>query len=589
MQLQSSSFTGIPTSPPPQAQSPMLLGRYRVLQTNTEGGFGTVSICWDTRLQRRVAIKRMPLRVDANSPAQASTIDEALKEARTSSMLAHPNIVTMFDFEADDKYSYLVMEYVDGLSLADLLARVEDGVLTFDECAHVADSIASALAYAHENGVLHLDIKPANILIDRSGTVKLGDFGMATLASAAGYGGARGGTIGYMPPEQIEGGYVDERTDVFSLAVVVWQSLLGTCPYAADTPEQSLNLIRRGPSPTLSRVEPELAGIVEETLLRALDADPRARMASVEVFARDLVRSLGNTHEGMESLRYLLNQTDEGEQEQPEQEWGRNNLPLLVRMPWLGGTCTRFLAAATAGWIAYQTIPYLLPASENALLFGSVGMAAASAAWPPLNGMLGIVATIAALGTQPGRASFPLALALGLLGLTWWIAAGRRSQLAGTALLLPSALSSPLAGVALAGFALTPGSAFLTGAGSCLFGMLFQKCTEVWFAPDALAPVLREMATVPLTWLLALGCGMAACLCSAIMGRESLRATVLGQLSALVILVLVYVLYGSMENASIGEALDKPALGIAVSLGATLCIANALAGAGVHRQEGERS
>ena len=109
-----------------------------------------------------------------------------------------------------------------------------DGVLTFDECAHVLRSVARALAFAHENGVLHLDIKPANILIDRAGTVKLGDFGMATLASAAGYGGARGGTVGYMPPEQIDGGIVDEHTDIFALSVVVWQSLTGSCPFMDD-------------------------------------------------------------------------------------------------------------------------------------------------------------------------------------------------------------------------------------------------------------------------------------------------------------------------------------------------------------------
>ena len=225
------------------AAAQVLLGRYRVLAVNSQGGFGTVNVCWDARLQRRVAIKRMPLRVGEHSPSEASTMQEALAEARTSSMLSHPNIVTMYDFERDDSYSYLVMEYVDGLNLADFLARVEDGVLTFDECAHLVDSVASALAFAHENGVLHLDIKPANIMVDRSGNVKLADFGMASLASAAGYGGARGGTVGYMPPEQIAGDMVDERCDIFSLAVVVWQALTGTCPFAAKTAEQSLELI----------------------------------------------------------------------------------------------------------------------------------------------------------------------------------------------------------------------------------------------------------------------------------------------------------------------------------------------------------
>ena len=91
------------------------MGRYRVLETNTSGGFGSVSICWDPRLQRRVAIKQMPLLVGEDLPQQVSTVDEALAEARTSSMLAHPNIVTVFDFEVDGMYSYLVMEYVDGL------------------------------------------------------------------------------------------------------------------------------------------------------------------------------------------------------------------------------------------------------------------------------------------------------------------------------------------------------------------------------------------------------------------------------------------------------------------------------------------
>ena len=187
-----------------------LLGRYRVLARRGAGGFGTVCTCWDTRLQRRVAIKRIPLLTsDDVSGASASTADEALAEARTACLLAHPNIVTVYDFETDGTHAYLVMEYVDGLNLAELLARVEDGVLTHEECAHVLRSVAAALTYAHENGVLHLDIKPTNIMIDRQGTVKLADFGMATLASAAGYGGARGGTVGYMPPEQIQGLLVD--------------------------------------------------------------------------------------------------------------------------------------------------------------------------------------------------------------------------------------------------------------------------------------------------------------------------------------------------------------------------------------------
>ncbi len=227
-------------------QPQLLLGRYRAIEERDRGGFGAVLVCWDVRLQRRVAIKCLPLDVDEGATA---AIHEALAEARASSNLTHPNIVTIHDFEVDEQFAYLVMEYVDGLTLAELIARVEGGVLVYDEVANVLDSVASALAYAHENGVLHLDIKPGNVMIDRSGAVKLGDFGMATLMSAAGWGGARGGTVGYMPPEQLTGELVDERTDVFALATVCYEALTGVSPFAASTAAQSLKLIEKGPAP----------------------------------------------------------------------------------------------------------------------------------------------------------------------------------------------------------------------------------------------------------------------------------------------------------------------------------------------------
>ena len=148
----------------------VLLNRYRVLARRGTGGFGTVCTCWDTRLQRRVAIKRIPV-LDMDDGISASTAEEALGEARTACLLAHPNIVSVLDFELEGAYAYLIMEYVDGLNLAELLSRVEGGTLSHDECAHMVASVGRALAFAHENGVLHLDIKPTNIMVDRRGTV----------------------------------------------------------------------------------------------------------------------------------------------------------------------------------------------------------------------------------------------------------------------------------------------------------------------------------------------------------------------------------------------------------------------------------
>lgn len=260
-------------APAPGATATSLLRRYRPLQTRAAGGFGSVEICLDSRLQRRVAIKRMPLASpDAFAPAE--TVAQALTEARTASLLQHPHIVSVIDFTYDAAYAYLVMEYVDGMSLEEFLAAVDGHSLTYDEAAAVADALVQALSFAHENGVLHLDIKPANVLIDRNGHVKLTDFGMASLASAAGFGGARGGTIGYMAPEQLRGETVDERADVFSLAAVLYESLCATAPFRAATPADSEKRIERGvvfPSDLL----PGIPQAAEEALLSALSPSPR--------------------------------------------------------------------------------------------------------------------------------------------------------------------------------------------------------------------------------------------------------------------------------------------------------------------------
>ena len=318
-----------PIQLPQATHDEILLRRYRVLERRGHGGFGTVCTCWDTRLQRRVAIKRLPLAVE-----WGTTAEEALAEARTACMLNHPNIVTVYDFETDGAFAYLVMEHVDGLNLEELLARVEGGRLTPEECALILRSVASALSFAHENRVLHLDIKPTNIMVDRQGTVKLADFGMSTLASAAGYGGARGGTVGYMPPEQIMGEMVDERTDVFALATVVWQALTGTSPFLARSAEDSQKKIERGPE-RLQKSCPGLDPAVEQELLAALSPSPGLRPADVLELSDSLVPLLGDTADGARSLRELVVQAEDDEDEsndirRPEEPLARLGLPETI-------------------------------------------------------------------------------------------------------------------------------------------------------------------------------------------------------------------------------------------------------------------
>ncbi|MFR2030336.1 MAG: serine/threonine-protein kinase [Collinsella sp.] len=273
-----------------------LLKRFQPLETLATGGFGSIEICRDTHLRRRVAIKRIPLTSGAGMPA--SDIMDVLREAHTAAMLQHPNIVQVIDFTHDTAYAYLVMEYVDGMSLAEFLHRADGHSLTFDEAAAIADALGQALTFAHSNGVLHLDIKPANVLIDHSGNVKLTDFGMARLSSAGGFGGSRGGTIGYMPPEQldIETGTVDERADVFALACVIYEGLCGSAPFMAATPGLARPHHRRRHLP--SELIPHFPGS-RAALAGALLPMPQDRPNSIEAFCDQLLAGLGSVREAV--------------------------------------------------------------------------------------------------------------------------------------------------------------------------------------------------------------------------------------------------------------------------------------------------
>lgn len=558
----------------------VLLGRYRVLTRRGTGGFGTVCTCWDLRLQRRVAIKRMPLLAETGTTAQ-----EALAEARTSCMLSHPNIVTVLDFESDGAYAYLVMEYVDGLNLAELLARVEGGRLTPPECAHVVESVARALAYAHENRVLHLDIKPTNILIDRQGIVKLADFGMATLSSAAGYGDARGGTVGYMPPEQIEGMLVDERTDVFSLAVVACQALTGKSPFAAQTAAGSLDKIRRDAAHAVVRGCPELDPAAGQVLLAALASEPAGRTPDVLDLADDLVSCLGDPREGAASLAELVNQA---ESDDPAEVPTRAQAALALARPWLPGAIVRAVSALLAFAALRLVLPALPGADDQFLAVASLACAGATALWPPLGSVLagaGLVAAIAV--TAPTPASFPLAAATGAALAAWWAVAGRTDHLGSAALLLPCCLPTPSAGAALAGYALDPLPAALTGAAGYLAGSLFHICVAEGFFAAAVVSRLGEAWLRPSFWVMVAGSATCALACSAVAMRGSVASGIAGQALGLGCLVVAGALAAGMENGGIWGTPNGEAVVVAVLLFVLLCTATVLRGPLFEDQEGD--
>ena len=612
-----------PNQDPTDDQPQLLLGRYRVVETRGTGGFGAVYVCWDVRLERKVAIKCLPL-AQAEAAASASSLDEALREARTLSGMQHPNVVTVYDFEVAGGYALLIMEYVDGLTLAELMARVEGGVLTYDECAHLLDSLACALDYAHGRGVLHLDIKPSNVFVAMDGTIKLGDFGMASLASAAGWEGARGGTVGYMPPEQLQIGLVDQRTDVFALAVVCYQALTGISPFAAADAEASLKKIVKG-AKALAKIEAPLAGTVSDQIALALSPDPAIRPSSAGALADALLPIMGDDQEGRASIADLMEQAT-GETGPDEEAWERAaHVRLIERYPRLPDLMARGVAALVGGSLASQLAPIaaaaLSPAPAGTLtLAGALGAAALCFALPA-TGMviMGAALVLAILTCGVYSPAFLVALLAGVALGVWWVRVGSdqgmghpvlgrsvpASRLGGKAqvkLAAASLMAGPALGAAaaatLAGAALAPSAAGFTAALGALLAPLATALSDTARASLAtgVAPDPDEFVRLCVTafsslgiWVVAAGCGIAATLASLIGRRGTTLRVSIAQLLSGVVLVLTVTAGTRVENGGLWGAEPGVALALAVGFSVLMGIVLVTLGSEPKQREGELS
>ncbi len=215
--------------------TPARLGRYQILGEIGRGAMGVVYRGWDPKLERAVAIKAIS--ADAVSGGTAEEIvARFLREAKLAARIVHPGVVTVYDAGEEQGQLYQVMELVDGESLA---ARLRRGDFpTRREALELAAQVAEALAAAHQAGVVHRDVKPANILIGKDGRVKVSDFGVAKAVGEATGLTRTGTTVGspaYMSPEQVRGEHVDQRSDLFSLGVILYEMLLGKRPFPAET------------------------------------------------------------------------------------------------------------------------------------------------------------------------------------------------------------------------------------------------------------------------------------------------------------------------------------------------------------------
>lgn len=555
----------------------LILDRYRPLEELGEGAFGSVVLAWDTRMQRRVAIKRLPLPVDsAGRPLQA----HGLAEARTAAMLGHPAIVTVFDFDTDSDEAFLVMEYVDGASLAEVLDDV-GGPLTLDEAASVLDDVASALEFAHDNGVLHLDVKPENVLVTRDGRAKVADFGMAELSSLSGHGPAFGGTPGYMPLEQLQGATVTERTDEWALAALAYEVLTGDNPFADATVEASVMRLQVFDPPLLSEYAPELEGAIDDVVLAGLGPHPADRYPSVAAFADALLPHLGDPAAGRASLASLVAAYAEEPELAEEPGLARLGAWDRLRGP-AGAALVRALAAIEAGWLAWGGLaPFAL---ERPAFLGAVALVAAAGALAPGLGIgLGLGCFVAGL---VATGAWLVAAALLVAGGGWWWLVARHDH---GAAVLP--MSAPALGIArasllqpvLAGFVLTPLAAAATALLGGALAMLAAAASaqgppylavwpgyalDVWQADLAEANV-RLLVVSPASYIALLGWPVAAAFMSLASGRATRGSAAFGAFGGVALLGGAYVLAEVVADAlSLPTGWDGAGLLIALAVAA---------------------
>lgn len=268
--------------------TPQVLGnRYELRGIIGSGGMADVQLAYDRQLERQVAIKLLHGRY-ANDPAFRRRF---AREAQNAGSLNHPNVVAVYDTGESDGRPYIVMEYVAGRGLDDVLAA--ERVLP-DRAAEIIGDAAIALDYAHERGIVHRDIKPGNILIADDGTVKVTDFGIARAVDAqdATQTAAVFGTAAYVAPEQAQGYDVDRRTDVYALGCVLYELLAGRQPFNAGTAValayQHVSATPTPPSDFSTDVTPELEAVV----LRAMAKQPEQRYATARDFNADLQRAI---------------------------------------------------------------------------------------------------------------------------------------------------------------------------------------------------------------------------------------------------------------------------------------------------------
>ncbi|MCS0787271.1 Stk1 family PASTA domain-containing Ser/Thr kinase [Cytobacillus firmus] len=265
-----------------------LSGRYKILDMIGGGGMANVYLAHDMILDRDVAVK--VLRMDFAEDEEF--IRRFHREAQSATSLAHPNIVSIYDVGEEDSIYYIVMEYVDGQTLKQYIQQ--NSPIRIDDALEIMKQLTSAISHAHQNHIIHRDIKPHNILIDRHGNVKITDFGIAMALSATSITQTNSvlGSVHYLSPEQARGGMANRKSDIYSLGIVMFELLTGRLPFSGESAVSIALKHLQSETPSLKRWNPSIPQSVENIVLKATAKDPFHRYDSVEEMEEDISTAL---------------------------------------------------------------------------------------------------------------------------------------------------------------------------------------------------------------------------------------------------------------------------------------------------------
>src|SRR5438874_9684441 len=326
------------------------IGHYKISESIGTGGMGEVYLATDIVAGRKAALKLLPLRFTGDT----ERLKRFQQEAHAVVGLNHPNILTVYEIGEDHSIHYIASELIEGETLRERLTR---GRMQLSEAVDVAIQVASALAAAHDTGIVHRDIKPENIMLRPDGYVKVLDFGIAKLAEQEVPAtmaeqealllvetnlGSILGTVRYMSPEQARGAPIDKRTDIWSLGAVLYEMATGHAPFAGDTPREVMAAILATEPPPLSDYKVQTPGELQQIVSKALHKDPDQRYQN----AREML-------EALKGLRYKLEFTAELERAVAVPLWLRwARWPAALALTLLVGA----LAVASFYWLRNPTV-----------------------------------------------------------------------------------------------------------------------------------------------------------------------------------------------------------------------------------------